>query len=139
MKKKQCTKCVQVKSVSEFSKNKNNKDGLHYWCKLCMSKAHKNWKKTPKAKESTKRSRMKFNYNLTLEQHKEKYIEQNGCCGICREAVPYSIIFTDHNHETNKVRKLLCNRCNAMLGYVEKYPELPKLMMKYLEHFKEEK
>ena len=32
---KQCTKCKKLKSKSEFSKNRNNKDGLAYWCKKC--------------------------------------------------------------------------------------------------------
>ena len=32
---KQCTKCKKLKSKSEFSKNRKNKDGLAYWCKKC--------------------------------------------------------------------------------------------------------
>ena len=32
---KQCTKCKKLKSKSEFSKNRKNKDGLRYWCKKC--------------------------------------------------------------------------------------------------------
>lgn len=32
---KQCSKCGQVKNVSEFSKNHSKKDGLNSWCKLC--------------------------------------------------------------------------------------------------------
>ncbi len=32
---KQCTKCKKRKDESEFSKNRNNKDGLLYWCKKC--------------------------------------------------------------------------------------------------------
>ncbi len=32
---KQCTKCKKLKSKSEFSKNRKNKDGLVYWCKKC--------------------------------------------------------------------------------------------------------
>jgi len=32
---KRCTKCKKLKSKSEFSKNRNNKDGLAYWCKKC--------------------------------------------------------------------------------------------------------
>ncbi len=32
---KQCTKCKKLKSKSEFSKNRNNKDGLKHWCKKC--------------------------------------------------------------------------------------------------------
>ena len=32
---KQCTKCKNLKSKNEFSKNRKNKDGLRYWCKKC--------------------------------------------------------------------------------------------------------
>jgi len=33
---KQCTKCRKQKDESEFSKNRNNKDGLKFWCKKCV-------------------------------------------------------------------------------------------------------
>lgn len=36
---KKCTKCGEVKSVAEFSKNKSAPDGLQYHCKSCQSKA----------------------------------------------------------------------------------------------------
>ncbi len=32
---KHCTKCRKQKDESEFSKNRNNKDGLRFWCKKC--------------------------------------------------------------------------------------------------------
>ena len=32
---KRCTKCKKLKSKSEFSKNRKNKDGLRFWCKKC--------------------------------------------------------------------------------------------------------
>jgi hypothetical protein len=34
-KQKKCTKCGQIKPVSEFSKNNQSKDGLAWWCKPC--------------------------------------------------------------------------------------------------------
>jgi hypothetical protein len=33
---KTCSKCRVEKDVSEFSKSKPSKDGLHCWCKLCL-------------------------------------------------------------------------------------------------------
>ena len=35
MKTKICYKCKKRKSISEFTKNKNSKDGLSWWCKKC--------------------------------------------------------------------------------------------------------
>lgn len=34
---KKCTKCKEVKSVDDFSKDINKKDGLDIWCKKCKS------------------------------------------------------------------------------------------------------
>ncbi len=35
VKQKRCTKCKKLKYESVFSKNRNNKDGLRFWCKKC--------------------------------------------------------------------------------------------------------
>ena len=34
---KVCTKCKQIKSITEYSKNKRKLDGLESSCKLCQS------------------------------------------------------------------------------------------------------
>lgn len=47
---KQCNKCKEVKPLSDFSKNKNSKDGYQYVCKTCSSAAKKAWKKANKEK-----------------------------------------------------------------------------------------
>jgi hypothetical protein len=39
--KKVCTRCKQEKDIAEFTKDKNNKDGLNRWCKECQSLDHK--------------------------------------------------------------------------------------------------
>jgi len=40
-----CPKCQAEKSVSEFGKNKYNKDGLQYWCRDCRRQYQQNHKK----------------------------------------------------------------------------------------------
>ena len=35
---KVCNKCKEHKSLSEFYKDKKNKDGFRYECKLCVKK-----------------------------------------------------------------------------------------------------
>jgi hypothetical protein len=46
-------------------------------------------------------------YDLTVKT-------QNGCCAIC--TLPTSKLVIDHCHQTNKLRALLCRKCNSMLG-----------------------
>ena len=41
--KKQCTKCGEWKSKSEYHKNSKAKDGLYHWCKECARALGKNW------------------------------------------------------------------------------------------------
>jgi hypothetical protein len=68
MENKCCNKCNEVKPVSEFSKNKNTKDGLQIRCKSCMKEianiynhstkgklAHKKYSTTQKAKSCKKK------------------------------------------------------------------------------------
>jgi hypothetical protein len=67
-----------------------------------------------------RRHHLKTKFGLTLEQHKEMYLSQNGCCALCHEPIEYDSVQTDHNHVTGKVRGLLCRRCNVFVGYLEK-------------------
>ena len=59
---KQCTKCKEIKNISEFYKNKNTKDGFSYVCKICSKNSLNNWKVNNKEK--------------VYEYHK-KYFENN--------------------------------------------------------------
>lgn len=44
---KKCTKCGEIKDVSEFHRNKNTKDGYVFYCKTCMSSYTKGELHTP--------------------------------------------------------------------------------------------
>ena len=65
---------------------------------------------------------------------------QNGLCGniwcSCKIVLPPSEgeqrACVDHNHETGKVRALLCVRCNTVLGHIEKNQNLIPGLMYYL-------
>lgn len=41
---KTCSKCQANKPEAGFSKNKNNADGLHVWCKTCCAEQNKLWR-----------------------------------------------------------------------------------------------
>ena len=44
MNSKECKKCGQLKPLSEFSKNKNEPDGLKRYCKQCVSLESKKYR-----------------------------------------------------------------------------------------------
>ena len=70
METKQCTKCSEVKAVSDFHQNKRNKNGLQAACKACVKIYSDSTKK-----ESSERSRKHHlaNRQHRLEKEKARY------------------------------------------------------------------
>ena len=44
---------------------------------------------------------------------------QQNCCAICGTPPQQKPLHLDHDHTTNRVRGLLCTKCNTGLGWVE--------------------
>lgn len=56
-------------------------------------------------------------YGLTPEDYYSLLDKQGGACAICRgQCKTGKKLAVDHDHETGKVRGLLCTRCNVALG-----------------------
>ena len=133
---KQCSKCKEYKSKTEFSKTLANKDGLSYYCKPCdrayqLEKREKassrpcvDCGKEPRIKAQTvckpcQKKRIALGkYNITPERYDELHTDPAcACCGRAPEEIggkhPMAI---DHNHGTGEVRDLICRYCNAALG-----------------------
>jgi hypothetical protein len=58
-------------------------------------------------------------YGITQEFYEELLAEQGGRCEICGTTDPgerRTLFCVDHDHETGKIRGLLCARCNKGLG-----------------------
>lgn len=64
-------------------------------------------------------SHLKRTYGITLEEYNRLFAEQNGRCAICgiSQLELTKRLCVDHDHETGKVRGLICNMCNGGLGY----------------------
>lgn len=45
--------------------------------------------------------------------------EQQGCCACCRRNFDGQKIIVDHDHETGKIRGLLCDQCNRGIGLLQ--------------------
>jgi hypothetical protein len=72
-------------------------------------------------------------YNLTLEQYNKMWINQNGCCAICKKhELEIQKLHVDHNHDTGQVRGLLCPQCNKGLGLFYDNKEYLETAIKYL-------
>jgi len=109
-------------------------------------------KESDAAKASTKRRNKKFKaspkytnwllqsrYNISLDTYNVLSDTQNGVCAICGYPETIGIskkLKVDHNHNTGKVRGLLCSRCNSALGFVNEDIEILENMIFYLERYK---
>lgn len=81
-------------------------------------------------------------YNFTLKEYNQLFQQQNGRCAICRKPETASnqygirVLAVDHNHKTGKVRALLCDRCNRMIGFAKENKDILQKAIKYLSRFK---
>ena len=111
---KRCTRCQEVKPLSEFSPRSNFKgDTLpRAMCKPCCSSY------------TVQRREAGYNHVARLRRHglrvsdfEEMKQQQNGGCAICGCAD--AVLYVDHNHATGRIRGLLCFHCNTALGHFE--------------------
>lgn len=57
-------------------------------------------------------------FRITPDCFEELLEAQAGLCGICTKPMnPSKFTHIDHDHETRRVRMLLCNNCNSMVGH----------------------
>ena len=82
---------------------------------------NKNKKKEYQSKRfnQIKEARLRRNFNLTLNEFNKMLKNQNNKCVICNSN--FTIVkkpCVDHDHETNQVRELLCQKCNTVVGFV---------------------
>lgn len=84
-----------------------------------------------------RRNRLWRNFRLTVEQYDAMLTAQNGVCAICckPETRKGYNLAVDHDHETGRVRGLLCKRCNRVLGFLSEGKEFHLIdkMKVYLE------
>jgi Pyruvate/2-oxoacid:ferredoxin oxidoreductase delta subunit len=80
-------------------------------------------------------------YGLTSAQWDALYAEQGGRCAACGQHCPSRgryALHTDHDHNTGKVRALLCQGCNVAEGCLEGDPQRAIQLAAYMQSFKDE-
>lgn len=121
MRSKECKRCLQVKPVSEFYKQKGMKFGRMSNCKVCHKITTTEYRlaNPEKARLTRLKGHVRRLYGLSWDQYLTLYEAQDGRCGVCGTAYALAAekgLVVDHDHKTLLVRGLLCPRCNAGLG-----------------------
>jgi hypothetical protein len=76
------------------------KASRHYFCDECKESPIPTWI---------------ARYKITGQQIRELFEKRDGLCFLCDNVAKY----IDHNHQTGKVRGVLCPHCNTALGRVD--------------------
>jgi hypothetical protein len=143
--KKYCPSCKQTLSVKLFGVDNRDKNGLMVNCKTCEHLRRKQYNPTGAKNNAERKQRdhyfrmasIKTSYGLTEVDFQDMMNQQKGCCEICSK--DFSELSTrasiDHDHDTNKVRGLLCPRCNTLLGTIESNEDLLHKVVEYKDKY----
>ena len=104
-----------------FAKDSTQKYGRKNYCEDCRKTRRRN-------------DGLKAAYGITLQEYEELLQKQEGKCKICGTTDPKhkGVFHVDHNHNTGKIRGLLCHGCNTALGLFQDSPTILVKATEYL-------
>jgi hypothetical protein len=95
------------------------------WSKAHRNEYTKRWQRAnlELVKVYNFKTQLKKKYGLSLEDFEKLWQSQKGLCKVCgkvlvRRKGGYAI---DHDHNTMKIRGIICQHCNASIGWYERY------------------
>jgi recombination endonuclease VII len=112
-------KLAESRSSIERRRHKAKRDPV-YRAKLRRAK-----------RTNSRRSFLRTQYGISLEDYDAMLKRQGGVCAICRKRSAERLC-VDHCHVTRKVRGLLCRKCNFGLGHFSDDPDLVEAAAAYL-------
>jgi hypothetical protein len=137
---KKCKTCKETKPLSDFYSSGTGSGGKVSHCKPCFGYLQRS---RPNHKENKRKSRLKQQFNITLEDYEQMMEEQRGVCKICRQPCASGRqLAIDHDHRCcpergqscgGCIRGLLCWRCNSILGRAEDSVLLLQSAINYLQ------
>jgi hypothetical protein len=128
----------EIKRASEWKKN--NRDKINEATRKDRKENPEKYKKWEN--DFYNRNREELSLKMSLKERKidkdfydKMVIEQDNKCAICgmeetrkaRNGEVKTRLCIDHDHDTNKVRALLCHDCNTGIG---KFKDVPELVLK---------
>ena len=71
---------------------------------------------------------------MTLDEYDQMLSEQDGVCALCHKPDPTGRrLSVDHDHDTGRVRGLLCIRCNNALRTLGDSESTLRTVLRYVE------
>lgn len=138
---KQCPACKEYKDLTEYSPSKTHSYGVASVCKACIA----DMVSERYSLDYHRKRHLKVTYGLTEEEYNDLLSQQNNVCAICgnpetrrlgrtaRTINNKFMLHVDHDHDTGKVRGLLCSACNQALGLLKENPDRIKALLLYVE------
>jgi hypothetical protein len=110
-----CLVCKETKEPLLFPYKNKSQNKRHKICKRC-------------------RQLHRAIIKLTDEEFNELLKIQNNSCAICgiHSDEIRGRLYVDHNHETKKIRGLLCHKCNSGLAFFKDSPSHLAMAIEYL-------
>lgn len=144
---KRCTQCGKLKLRRYFPHGKpNERNGYkrpyaRSRCRKCMAATQRQRWRNPELRKqmtlTTRRRRLKQSYGISPQDYDAMLSNQSGQCAICGRTTTSRRglnlrLAVDHDHNTRKVRGLLCLKCNLGIGNFNHDPSLLQHAASYL-------
>ncbi len=146
-----CRTCGLRKTPEEFRRDKRSRDNLSWACRDCSRINEARWctnnidrkrdnaraasrrrreKEPERDREILRRSRLRTKYGIEFEDFLAMLDLQDWQCQICDKKLAVriagkrkgNVACIDHDHETNKIRGILCSHCNRGIGLLGDNP-----------------
>ena len=90
--------------------------------------------------EKAREASLKQLYGATIEWFEKQSAKQEGKCAICNQPETMKIrgktvrLAVDHDHNSGKIRGLLCTACNRAIGLLKHDEDLLQAAIRYLKN-----
>lgn len=127
----------------EHCREKNKKYSIENKERISQRKSTIYKDNPEKAKICARKTALKIKYNLTIEEYEMMLLSQSGVCKICLKSETQrsnkngkiDSLRVDHCHRTDKIRGLLCSKCNFGIGHFNDDIKLLEKAIKYLNSY----
>ena len=153
---KTCISCGQVKPLTDFYRRGGGRSDYQVYCKVCKNDEQRRYRqehpeysarKTAEWRQEhredvlsgLRRAHLKRLYGLSEQEYLALWDAQHGVCAICyMPCKTERRLSVDHNHKTGRIRGLLCQRCNHVLGLMDESPDRLRRAALYIETYTED-